>query len=89
VFENPYDTYRRLRDDEPVAWSDETQWLLVTRWDDVVDALKNHDVFSSRRIDLLASRSGAELDPQMTWLIEMASQGMWMLDPPQHTRVRN
>ena len=31
VFENPYDTYRHLREADPVAWSDELNGWLVTR----------------------------------------------------------
>lgn len=88
VLTDPYPTYALLREHAPVHWDDDLGGFLLTRYDDVAAALRDHDTFSSRRIGLLAARGGANPSPAMRRFIELASQWMWMLDPPQHTRVR-
>ncbi|GAA4658180.1 cytochrome P450 [Streptomyces chumphonensis] len=88
VFVDPYPTYALLREHAPVHWDDQLHGYLLTRYDDVHAALRDHETFSSRRIGLLAARGGADPSPAMTRFVELASQWMWMLDPPEHTRVR-
>ena len=44
---DPYPTYRRLREDDPVHWSEPwNQWLL-SRYDDVVRVLREPESFGS------------------------------------------
>lgn len=88
VMADPYPTYALLREHDPVHWDDQLNGFLVTRYDDVNAALRDHETFSSRRISLLAARGGADPSPAMRRFTDLASQWMWMLDPPQHTRVR-
>ncbi|MFI8825150.1 cytochrome P450 [Streptomyces sp. NPDC053431] len=88
VFADPYPTYALLREHDPVHWDDQLNGFLLTRYDDVNAAIRDHETFSSRRIHLLAARGGANPSAAMQRFLALAEQWMWMLDPPQHTRVR-
>lgn len=88
VFADPYPTYALLREHDPVHWDDQLNGFLLTRYDDVNAAIRDHETFSSRRIKLLAARGGTDPSAAMQHFISLASQWMWMLDPPEHTRVR-
>lgn len=88
VLTDPYPTYAYLRDNDPVHWDDQLRGWLITRYDDVFGALRDHETYSSRRIALLAARAGQDSHPLMRRFIELAEGWMWMLDPPRHTRVR-
>jgi cytochrome P450 len=68
---DPYPTYKRLRDDDPVHHTATDAWLL-TRYDDVIGALRDHDRFSSMPLNMGA--------PGFKFLIGS--------DPPDHTRLR-
>jgi cytochrome P450 len=88
VFNDPYPTYALLRENDPVHWDDQLRGWVLTRYDDVYGALRDHETYSSRRIALLAARAGQNAHPLMRRFIELAEGWMWMLDPPSHTRVR-
>lgn len=88
VFLDPYPTYARLRDNSPAHWDAQLNGWVLTRYDDVYESLRDHETFSSRRIALLAARGGGEPSEPMQQFIRLASGWMWMLDPPEHTRVR-
>ncbi|MCA1672677.1 MAG: cytochrome P450, partial [Actinobacteria bacterium] len=44
---DPYPIYKKLRDQEPVAFVEALGFWLVTRWDDVVRVDRETDVFSA------------------------------------------
>jgi cytochrome P450 len=46
---NPFATYKRLRDEEPVHWSPEGGVFCISRYDDVSHVLTTPSVFSSSR----------------------------------------
>lgn len=85
---DPYPEYRRLRDSDPVHWSEGFNGWLVTRYVDVHAALKDSRLPSGGRLDSymgsLPSAALKELQPlrnhYATWLVN--------LDPPDHTRLR-
>lgn len=81
VFVDPYPTYAYLREHDPVHWDAQLNGWLITRYDDVVAALRDHETYSSRRIALLAARGGANPSAAMREFIGLSSQWMWMLDP--------
>ena len=70
---NPYPYYAELRKSHPVYRLGEQDAAAVSRYDDVVSVLKDHDRFSSRAMGSLAG-SGEMLIGS---------------DPPDHTRLRN
>jgi cytochrome P450 len=89
VLENPYPTYAHLRATDPVRWDDSLQGWIVSRYDDVYGALRDPKHFSSDRVErLLASRVPEGTRSLIAPFVNLAAQWMWMLDPPQHTRLR-
>ena len=78
-FTTPYATYRRMRDDEPVYYSENYDFYALTRHADVVAAIKDPETFSSSRgVDLEMVQSGNPVPPLII-----------MMDPPEHRRMRN
>src|SRR6516165_9411461 len=77
---NPYEVYRRLRDETPLYYNDRHDFYLVSRYDDVLRLLNDRKTFISSKgmqIDLI--KSGAVTPP-----------GLFVNeDPPQHTRHRS
>ena len=78
-FTAPYATYRRMRDDEPVYYSENYDFYALTRHADVVAAIKDPETFSSSRgVDLEMVQSGNPVPPLII-----------MMDPPEHRRMRH
>ncbi len=78
LHENPYETYRRLRDEAPAYWNDELGFWALSRFDDVHEAFGDYETFSSAQGIALESR-GRRSD---------AWRPMIELDPPEHTALR-
>ena len=88
VIADPYSYYGRIRDAEPVYWNERWGGWLITRYDDVLAAFRDHQRFSS---DRMASLS-AELPPadreRFALLIKYLAKWFVFADPPYHTRAR-
>jgi cytochrome P450 len=79
-FQNPYETYRRMRDEAPVYFNAQYNFYALTRHEDVTAAFKDTETYSSARgIDLAMVLSGEA--PPVPMII--------MLDPPDHRRMRS
>jgi cytochrome P450 len=79
-FDDPYDTYRRLRDEAPVYHNEQYGFWALSRFDDVVTAHRDWQTYSSTHgltIDQLT-------DPDNS----MSGSSMIMMDPPEHDRLR-
>ncbi len=77
-FNQPYDTYRRMRDEAPVYYSQEYDFYALSRHDDVASALKTPETFSSAKgITMDQVQSDEPLPPSLIWM-----------DPPDHRRFR-
>ena len=79
----PRETFQYLRENDPVHWTEESDggrgfWSL-TKYDDVLFASRNTDVFSSR----LGIRL-EDMDPEET----EARRTLMEMDAPEHTRLR-
>ena len=70
---DPYATFRRLRDEAPVYRSEARNCFIVTRYEDIVSAARNTQVFSS------TGGVGLDWNPRPM---------MPMYDPPEHSRMR-
>ncbi|HAI64106.1 MAG TPA: cytochrome P450, partial [Acidimicrobiaceae bacterium] len=46
LHDDPYDTYRRLREEAPAYWNEELRFWVLSRFDDVQDAFRDHETFS-------------------------------------------
>ncbi len=81
-FNDPYETYRRLRDEAAVYFSEQYGFYALSRFADVLAAHRDWEAFSSAH--------GVELfllskDPE-----EIASyRNIIMMDPPEHDRFRS
>ncbi|MGB8359939.1 MAG: cytochrome P450 [Acidimicrobiia bacterium] len=78
----PHAAFQRLRDDEPVAWveeSDGSGFWAVTRHADVVAVSRDYPRFSAARGIRIEEMDPDELE---------ARRSMMELDPPEHTRLR-
>ena len=78
-FDNPYDTYRWMRDEAPVYYSDRWSFYALTRHKDVVASHRDWKTFSSAygvTLDALSLRH--RFDTNM----------MIIMDPPEHDRLR-
>jgi cytochrome P450 len=78
---DPYPTYRRLREEDPVHQSPLGFWVL-TRYEDVVASLRDPRMIKEPIAAFVAQRFGLQAPP--------LGMGLSMLDrdPPDHTRLR-
>lgn len=73
---NPFPIYDALREEAPCFWSDEANMWVLTRHEDIANALKDWETYSSASgnlMDELPNRAGATLGTT---------------DPPRHNRLR-
>jgi cytochrome P450 len=78
-FDNPYEIYKRMRDEAPVYYDEDEDFYALTRHADVSAAFKDHDSFSSARgCDLSMVRSG-----------EVPQKSIIFMDPPDHRHMRS
>ncbi len=79
-FNDPYGTYRQLRDHAPVYYSEKYDFYALSRHEDVAAAFKDFETFSSSRgVTLEEIQSGQHAhQPSIIWM-----------DPPEHRRMRS
>lgn len=77
VIRSPYESYRQLRDLGPAVWVERYQVFVVARYQDVYDALHDHEAFSSG--------SGVALNEQLNQKMKGSAL---VSDPPYHDHVR-
>jgi len=73
--DDPYPAYRQLQTETPVAYNQRFDFWTLSRYDDVLAALKDWETFSSARGITLASFSGKK--PMII-----------LMDPPRQTALR-
>src|SRR5271169_98133 len=79
-FTNPFDIYRRMREDAPLYYDEKEDFYALTRHEDVAAALKDFETYSSTRgCDLAMVRKG--ISPEQKSIIFM--------DPPDHRHMRS
>jgi cytochrome P450 len=80
-FDDPYDLYRRMRDEAPVFFSEKYHFWSLFRYEDVCEAHKEWQTFSSSHgVDLSTLSKPPELIREL--------QSIIMMDPPEHDRLR-
>ncbi|AMO62532.1 cytochrome P450 [Mycolicibacterium phlei] len=78
-FQNPYEIYRRMRDEAPIYYNEEEDFYAITRHADVAAAFKDYEGFSSAYgCDLAMVRSG-----------EVPQRSIIFMDPPDHRHMRS
>src|SRR5207248_6107867 len=88
LFANPYPLFSRLRSEEPVFWCEALGCWLLTRYDDVVFALRDPR-FSSIRVDALMNQLPDATSERVGALRQHLTKLMGASDPPYHTRIRS
>ncbi len=79
-FNNPFDIYRRMREDAPLYYDEKEDFYALTRHEDVAAAFKDFETYSSARgCDLAMVRKG--VSPEQKSIIFM--------DPPDHRHMRS
>ncbi len=79
-FDNPFDIYRRMREDAPLYYDEKEDFYALTRHEDVAAAFKDFETYSSARgCDLAMVRKG--VSPEQKSIIFM--------DPPDHRHMRS
>jgi len=84
VLGNPYPLYHRLRSESPVHWDPLLRVWVVTRYEDVIQVLRD---FSAQRTPppaQLTTMGLSALNPVAQVMVKQ----MLFLDPPAHTRIR-
>jgi len=79
-FDDPYETYRRLRDEAPCYHNDDLGFWALSRFDDVVAAQRDWKTFSNAhglRLDQLKDPENRARDLNIIFM-----------DPPAHDRMR-
>ena len=79
-FDNPYETYRWMRDDAPVYYSERWDFYALTRNEDVVAAHRDWETFSSAYGVTLDALSMRHRFDELKMLI--------LMDPPEHELLR-
>ncbi|WP_437576925.1 cytochrome P450 [Sorangium sp. So ce887] len=82
VRENPYPFYATLRRESPVCQVDPNGMWVVTRYDDIVAALKDTQVFSSAGLRIAS-------EPPYLRRHNPLSRSLLLADPPRHSQLRS
>jgi cytochrome P450 len=78
-FQNPFDIYRRMREEAPVYYDEARDFYALTRHQDVAAAFKDHETYSSAYgCDLAMVQSG-----------EVPQKSIIFMDPPDHRQMRS
>ncbi|HOE95228.1 MAG TPA: cytochrome P450 [Candidatus Sumerlaeota bacterium] len=90
IMEDPYPIYERLREEQPVFWSDAWQAWVISRYDDVEASLKDKDNLSNENrqallFSALTEAERAEVAPLRHYYAQKDVIGS---DPPDHSRMR-
>jgi len=78
-FDDPFPVYERLREEAPVYHNEEYGFWALSRYQDVLDASLNWQVFSSAHGSLLSDLTNPDYQP---------GGRIINIDPPQHNRLR-
>ena len=84
--ESPYDQYRRLREHDPVHWSDLLEGWVLTRYDDVVAVLRDPAV--SVELGNARSTGVVSLQRERQSRSGRPSDTLVLRDDPDHHRLR-
>lgn len=86
--QDPYPTLDKMRQEDPVLWSETGKYWIVTRYDDVYSILKTLTYEKGlqrwKQVNPLA-----QFIPPVRKLTESRKKWMLNMDPPDHTRLRS
>ena len=85
---DPFSLYARARDEEPIFYSDEIGYWVVSRYDDVQAILKDPATFSSENTQQPFKPYAPEVRAVFAEAGKSHSSGLSGIQPPDHTRLR-
>ena len=88
---DPFSTFARMRQDAPIYRHDAPNGLTiwyVTRYDEVVEVLKDNDHFCKNLQNALPPNESAHVFTAGRNVLQLINQNMLFADPPDHTRLR-
>src|SRR5262249_30264312 len=86
--EDPYPVYHRMRQQDPVYWSDALGHWVLTRYDDVLAATR-HPALSSARVEVFVRAQLRGSDPALAADYTRTHAGMMIMkDGREHHRLR-
>jgi cytochrome P450 len=88
VVADPYPALRRLREEDPVHWSEILGGWVLTRYADVRAALADPRL-SADRITPFLTRQGPTASEAVQALLRQVGRWVVFTDPPVHTRLRS
>lgn len=88
VIVDPHSYYRSLQEAEPIHYNEKWGGWVLTRYDDVVQVLRDHHRFSSDRMGFLEKELSEEQRGGYAPIFEVLSRWFVFADPPFHTRLR-
>ena len=88
IIANPYPSYHQLRTEDPVHWNEQVGAWTLTRYSDVVEALRDRRM-SADRISAYSRRIPEAMQEKMAPIMRIFSNTMLLSDPPNHTRLRS
>ncbi len=77
--QNPYPTYKRMREEAPLFYNEEHDFYALTRYADIESTLRDKELFSSRHGDILEFIKAKSMMPDSVFIHQ---------DPPKHTAYR-
>jgi cytochrome P450 len=80
-FDDPYETYRRLRDEAPCYYNERYGFWALSRYDDVVVAHRNWQTYTSTKGITLDQLAQADIG-------SLSTGSIIFMDPPDHERLR-
>jgi cytochrome P450 len=89
LIDDPYPTYKRLREEAPVFWSETFNGWVLTRYDDVVKTFMDAARFrNGGRFEPVFDALPADLHDEFAAMRHHFQHGVISADPPDHTRLR-
>jgi cytochrome P450 len=86
--EDPYPIYRAMQEKDPVHWSELARAWFLVKYEDISNILRDPRFRVRGTLHKSNERMGVKLD-ETTPFGRVTSQWMLMVDPPDHTRLRN
>lgn len=88
VIVDPHSYYHELRETDPVHWNERWGGWVLTKYDDVVQVLRDSTHFSSDRMAFLDKELNAEQRESYAPIFKVLSKWIVFRDPPMHTKLR-
>ena len=86
---DPHSFFRRLREHDPLHWSEPCRAWIATGHAEVCEAFRDTRRLSSDRLSALEARLAHQQGDRMSQTFQLLRGWMVFNDPPEHTRLRD